>query len=109
MIAVAEELNTSSLEKFSFVGELALDGSVRPVKGVLPVALEARCRGKQALFVPEANTLEAAMVNKIDIYGVQNLRHTFQFLRGELPLLPTPGDLTGFLRRIKLTMSILRT
>src|SRR5262249_13795425 len=96
MIAVAEELNTSSLEKFSFVGELALDGSVRPVKGVLPVALEARRRGKQALFVPEANTLEAAMVNKIDIYGVQNLRQTFQFLRGELPLLPTPGDLTGF-------------
>src|SRR5262249_24457848 len=96
MIAVAEELNTSAFEKFSFVGELALDGSVRPVKGVLPVALEARRRGKQALFVPQANALEAAMVGKIDIYGVHNLRQTFQFLRGELPLLPTPGDLTGF-------------
>ena len=96
MIAVAEELNTTAFEKFSFVGELALDGSVRPVKGVLPVALEARRRAKQALFVPEANALEAAMVNKIDIYGVQNLRQTFQFLRGELPLLPTRGDLTGF-------------
>src|SRR3989440_11906915 len=96
MIAVAEGLNTSAFEKFSFVGELALDGSVRPVKGVLPVALEARRRGKQALFVPEANALEAAMVSKIDIYGVQNLRQTFQFLRGELPLLPTSGDLTGF-------------
>jgi magnesium chelatase family protein len=96
MIAVAEELNTSAFEKFSFVGELALDGSVRAVKGVLPVALEARRRGKQALFVPEANALEAAMVNKIDIYGVQNLRETFQFLRGELPLLPTRADLTGF-------------
>jgi magnesium chelatase family protein len=67
MIAVAEELNTSAFEKFSFVGELALDGSVRAVKGVLPVALEARRRGKQALFVPEANALEAAMVNNIDI------------------------------------------
>src|SRR5213082_581011 len=78
MIAVAEGLNTSAFEKFSFVGELALDGSVRPVKGVLPVALEA------------------AMVNKIDIYGVHNLRETFQFLRGELPLLPARGDLTGF-------------
>src|SRR5436190_16178 len=96
MIAVAEELNTSAFEKFSFVGELALDGSVRAVKGVLPVALEARRRGKRALFVPEANALEAAMVNKIDIYGVRNLRETFQFLRGELPLLPTRGDLTGF-------------
>ncbi len=96
MVAVSEELNTSAFEKFSFVGELALDGSIRPVKGVLPVALEARRRGKQALFVPEANALEAAMVNKIDIYGVHNLRETFQFLRGELPLLPTRGDLSGF-------------
>jgi len=61
MIAVAEGLNTSAFEKFSFVGELALDGSVRPVKGVLPVALEARRRGKQALFVPAANALEAAI------------------------------------------------
>src|SRR5438270_6638645 len=49
MIAVAEELNTSSFQKFSFVGELVLAGSGRPVKGVLPVALEARRRGKQAL------------------------------------------------------------
>jgi magnesium chelatase family protein len=96
MGAVSEELNTSAFEKFSFVGELALDGSIRPVKGVLPVALEARRRGKQALFVPQANALEAAMVNKIDIYGVHNLRETFQFLRGELPLLPTRGDLSGF-------------
>ncbi len=96
MIAVAEGLNTAAFGKFSFVGELALDGSVRPVKGVLPVALEARRRGKQALFVPEVNALEAAMVNKIDIYGVHNLRETFQFLCGELPLLPTRGDLTGF-------------
>jgi magnesium chelatase family protein len=46
--------------------------------------------------VPEANAREAAMVDKIDIYGVQNLRQTFQFLRGELALLPTRGDLTGF-------------
>src|SRR5256714_7008894 len=96
MIAVSEGLNTSAFEKFSFVGELALDGAVRPVKGVLPVALEARRRGKQALFVPAANALEAAMVHKIDIYGVQNLRQTFQFLRGELPLLPTRGDLSVF-------------
>src|SRR5439155_1031120 len=55
-----------------------------------------RRRGKHALFVPEANALEAAMVDKIDIYGVQNLRQTFAFLRGETALLPTRADLTGF-------------
>jgi len=96
MISVTEAIDTTPFEKFSFVGELALDGAVRPVKGVLPVALEARRRGKQAIFVPEANAREAAMVDKIDIYGVQNLRQTFQFLRGEVALLPARGDLTDF-------------
>src|SRR5207247_9149268 len=83
-------------DDFSFVCERDLDGSVADVKGVLPVALEARRRGKHALFVPEPNALEAAMVDKIDIYGVQNLRQTFAFLRGEIVLLPTRADLTGF-------------
>src|SRR6267143_1960379 len=96
MIAVTEELDSSPFENFSFVGELALDGSVRAVKGVLPVALEARRRGKRALFVPEANALEAAMVDKIDIYGVKNLRQTFAFLRGEIALPPTRADLSKF-------------
>jgi magnesium chelatase family protein len=67
MISVTEEIDTSPFAKFSFVGELALNGAIRPVKGVLPVALEARRRGKQAIFVPEANAREAAMVDKIDI------------------------------------------
>jgi magnesium chelatase family protein len=96
MIAVSEEIDTLPFADFSFVGELALDGGVRPVKGVLPVALEARRRGKRALFVPAANAREAAMVDKIDVYGVQNLRQTFEFLRGNQPLTPTRGDLTGF-------------
>jgi magnesium chelatase family protein len=106
MIAVTEGLDSSPFENFSFVGELALDGTVRAVKGVLPVALEARRRGKRALFVPEANALEAAMVDKIDIYGVQNLRQTFAFLRGETPLLPTRADLTGFFAATKAMTSI---
>src|SRR4051812_12336095 len=96
MIAVTEELDSSPFENFSFVGELALDGSVRPVKGVLPVALEARRRGKRALFVPEANALEAAMVERLEVYGVQNLRQTFDFLRGQQPMQPTRGNLDRF-------------
>jgi len=62
----------------------------------LPAAIEARRRGKKALFVPEANAREAAMVEGIDIYGVQNLRQTFGFIRGETQLQPTRGDLTQF-------------
>ncbi len=97
MIAVNEDMDGSTFEGFSFVGELALNGAVRPVKGVLPVAIEARKRGKKALFVPEANAREAAMVSGIDIYGVANLRQTFEFIRGEnKSLQPTRGDLTDF-------------
>jgi magnesium chelatase family protein len=60
------------------------------------VALEARRRGKKALFVPAANAQEAAMVKGIAIYGVRNLRETFSFLRGECTLAPVRGDLEKF-------------
>src|SRR6188508_1952122 len=96
MIAVAEELNGEAFEKFSFVGELALNGAVRPVKGVLPVALEARRQAKEAIFVPEANASEAAMVEGIKVFAVRNLRQTFTAVCGELTMQPTRGDLTAF-------------
>ena len=96
MIAAAEEIEGNPFDSFSFVGELALNGAVRAVKGVLPVALEARRRGKRAIIVPAANAREAAMVEGIDILGVQNLRETYQFVRGETELQPVRGDLTEF-------------
>ncbi|MGI9088024.1 MAG: YifB family Mg chelatase-like AAA ATPase [Chthoniobacterales bacterium] len=96
MIVAAEEFESADLEKYCFLGELALSGAVRSVRGVLPAAIEARRRGKQALFVPEANAQEASMVAGIDIYGVRNLRETFGFIRGEVTLQPTRGDLTDF-------------
>src|SRR6516225_8592892 len=65
LVAISQEVDTSPFNDFSFVGELALDGSVRAIKGVLPVALEARRKRKRALFVPAANASEAAMVKDI--------------------------------------------
>lgn len=96
MIACSEEADSSAFADFSFVGELALDGAVRAVKGVLPVAIEARRRGKKALFVPASNAQEAAMVKGIAIYGVRNLRETFAFLCRECSLTPVRGDLEKF-------------
>ena len=96
MIACSEEADTLEFADYSFVGELALDGAVRAVTGVLPIAIEARRRGKKALFVPHANVQEAAMVRGIAVYGVRNLRETFAFLRGECMLQPTRGDLEKF-------------
>ncbi len=96
MIAAAQEIEQDLFTDFCFVGELALNGAVRAVKGVLPVALEARRRGKRALVVPEPNAHEAAMVAGIEVYGARNLRETFQFVTGEKQLTSVHGDLSEF-------------
>ncbi len=96
MIAAEKDAPGDPFSELSFVGELALNGAVRPVKGVLPVALEARRRGKRGLVVPEANAREAAMVDGIEIFGVRNLRETFQFVTGEKQLTPVRGNRDEF-------------
>jgi magnesium chelatase family protein len=96
LIAVAQEIPIPRSEYFCFVGELALTGAVRPVAGVLPIALEARKQGRTRVIVPQANAREAAMVEGIDVFGVRNLREAFQFLKGEQELEPTREDLSRF-------------
>jgi magnesium chelatase family protein len=99
MIAVGSEVELLNVDQFCFVGELALTGQVRPVKGVLPVALEARRAGRRAVVVPMENAREAAMVEGIEVYGVHNLREAFEFLTGEKTLTPIREDLTQFFAR----------
>jgi magnesium chelatase family protein len=99
MIAVAAEVELVNAGQFCFVGELALTGQVRPVRGVLPVALEARRAGRRAVIVPVENAREAAMVEGIEVYGVRNLREAFEFLIGEKTLTPTREDITQFFAR----------
>jgi magnesium chelatase family protein len=96
--AASEESAPPDLEDYCFVGELALTGAVRPVKGVLPIAIEARRQKKKALFVPAANAFEAAVVEGLTVYGVANLRQTFEALQGKQPLpAPTHCDLKALL------------
>ena len=94
MIAASEGIELTRFDQFCFVGELALDGGVRPAKGVLPIALEARRCGRRAIVVPEENAPEAAIVEGITTYGVRNLRQAFEFLRGAEELsAATPAEL----------------
>ncbi|MDB6155085.1 MAG: ATP-binding protein [Chthoniobacteraceae bacterium] len=99
MIAVREEIDLTDIERFCFVGELALTGAVRPVKGVLSIALEARRRGRTRVVVPEANAREAAMVDGIEVFGVRTLREAFEFLTGAQTLSPVNEDLDQFFAR----------
>jgi hypothetical protein len=74
------------LDAFCISGELALSGQVRPVKGVLSIALKAKRRGRQAFIVPLENAAEAAVVEGVDVYGAGSLSEVVQFLREEISL-----------------------
>ena len=94
MLAASEQIETDQLDNFIVVGELALTGSVRPVKGVLPIALRAKADGKIGVLVPAENAAEAAVVDGLQVIPVQNLREAAQFLEGEIRLAPAKVDLT---------------
>ena len=83
-------------DDFCIVGELGLDGALRPVKGVLSIALEARKRGRKNLIVPEANAAEAAVIEGIDVIPVRNLRQAWDFISGEKRILPFVLDRRAF-------------
>jgi magnesium chelatase family protein len=92
MVAASEQMETSQLDNFVMAGELALTGAVRPIKGVLPIALSAREQGKRGIFVPPENAAEAAVVAGLQVIPIQNLREAVAFLEGELQIAPTVVD-----------------
>lgn len=92
MIALGERFKTDAFEKCAIVGELALNGRIRPVKGVLSLAIEARNRGRKAILVPKENAAEAAVVDGIYAYGVSNLVEAVGLLKGEGTIKPEQID-----------------
>ena len=78
------------------VGELGLDGTVRPVKGVLSIALEAKQRGRTYLIVPEENAAEAAVIRGIEVYPVRSLKEAWSFLEGSVVIPPYRLDRKAF-------------
>jgi len=93
LVAASEQMESTQLDKFVMVGELALDGAVRPVKGVLSVALSARDQGKTGVFVSPENAAEAAVVAGLQVIPVRNLREAVGFLEGETQIAPTRVDI----------------
>ena len=92
MLAASEQIETDQLDNFLLVGELALTGAVRRVKGVLPIALRAKQDGKTGLIVAKENAAEAAVVAGLQVIGVENLREATGFLEGEVHISPTRVD-----------------
>ncbi|MGE5316130.1 MAG: YifB family Mg chelatase-like AAA ATPase [Acidobacteriota bacterium] len=82
MLASSGQIASEHLREFVVLGELALDGTLRPVHGVLPIAMEVRNRKIRGLVLPKDNAREAAMVEGIDVYGVSSLREAVRILNG---------------------------
>jgi magnesium chelatase family protein len=92
IIAAAGGIPVHSLHGYVLLGELSLDGSVRPVKGVVAIALAARSARVKGLIVPKANATEAGLVPDLTVYGVDSLVQTLNFLKGVETLPPVQTD-----------------
>lgn len=89
ILAAAEELDASRLSHYMMMGELSLDGSLKPVKGILPIAVKAREEGFKGFIVPKQNAREAAVVNNLEVYGVSTIKEVIEFIAGKRDLEPT--------------------
>jgi magnesium chelatase family protein len=92
VLAATKQMNCDLLDKYIIMGELSLDGGLRPIKGALPIAIQARSEKFKGFILPKQNAREAAIVNNLEVYGVANLLEAVEFLNGETELKPTFVD-----------------
>jgi magnesium chelatase family protein len=92
ILAASEQIISPDLEKYLIMGELSLDGGIKPIKGVLPIAIEARRQGYKGFILPVHNAREAAVVNNLDVIGVEHFNQAIDFLTGQLVIEPTIVD-----------------
>ncbi len=89
ILGASEQIeNVDALKDYVIMGELSLDGSIQPIKGSLPIAIQARKEGFKGLIVPKANEREAGMVNNLNVYGVTHLKEVIDFFADETTLKP---------------------
>ena len=92
VLAANETISAPDIDKYFIMGELGLDGTVRAVRGVLPMAITARAQGFKGIIVPSENAEEAAVVDRLEVYGVDNLRQVIDFFTGKGTLEQTVVD-----------------
>lgn len=88
MLAASGQVPAAELDKYIIMGELSLDGSVQPIKGALPIAIQARAEKYKGLILPKANEREAGMVNNLEVYGVSHISEVIGFFAGTKVLEP---------------------
>lgn len=89
ILAASEQIKGDHLDQYLIMGELSLDGSLQPIKGVLPIAIQAREDGFKGFFLPKQNAKEAAIVNDLEVYGIDNIKEVIDFFDKNIQLNPT--------------------
>ncbi|MBS1548640.1 MAG: YifB family Mg chelatase-like AAA ATPase [Bacteroidetes bacterium] len=92
ILTASEQIVAETIGDYIIMGELSLDGGLQPIKGILPIAIKAREEGFKGIILPKQNTREAAIVNNLEVYGVENIKEVIDFFNEGKPLQPTKID-----------------
>ena len=92
ILAATEIIGLDSINDIVFLGELSLDGKLRPIKGALPISVEVKKRGIKKLIIPKESAEEAAIVDGVEVYGVESLEEVVQFINEDKQLEPVVVD-----------------
>ena len=92
ILQASSQIKAEQLADYLIMGELSLDGSLQPIKGALPIAVKAREEGFKGFILPKQNAKEAAIVDNLDVYGIENIKEVIDFFEGRLSLKPTIVD-----------------
>lgn len=87
-LAATGQIPADNIDKYIIMGELSLDGTLQPIKGALPIAIQARTEKFKGLILPKQNAREAALVNNLEVYGVESLKEVIDFFTGKTVLQP---------------------
>lgn len=92
ILTASEQIHAKELNRYMILGELSLDGILRPIKGVLPIAIEARKQGLKGFILPKQNAGEAAIVNDLDVIPCEKLQDAIDYLEGKSEIKPLERD-----------------
>tara|TARA_R110001583_G_scaffold18311_18_gene72930 strand:+ start:342 stop:1877 length:1536 start_codon:yes stop_codon:yes gene_type:complete len=92
ILAASNQIKSESIEKYIIMGELSLDGSLQPIKGALPIAIKAKEEGFKGFILPNENAREAAIVDDLEVYGIDNIKEVIDFFDQGIPLQQTIID-----------------
>ncbi|MDE5439772.1 YifB family Mg chelatase-like AAA ATPase [Elizabethkingia meningoseptica] len=93
ILAANNSIKAEELDRYIIMGELSLDGGLQPLKGVLPIAVQAGEAGFKGIILPVQNAQEAAIINELDVYGVSNIQEVIDFFDKDIPLPKTTFDI----------------